>query len=154
MKKLIKNKKGLEFKSLFFSIVALSVVIIAVGVWVDDWNTIYDSGLSAGDVDTFGEYDYLDKMSGEASRTEGNISVKSSTQGEDFEGTTLRAVYGFLNNVFKPIRVIFGNNGMIDSVTDRFGIPDYWRQAGVTFIVFAIFFSLIAVLFRLTRSSA
>lgn len=146
----MKNKKAMEFKSAFFSVVALSVIIIAVGVWVNDWNTTYDSGLT----NDLGEYDFLDEISAEASRQQGNISVTSSTQGEEFEGTTIRAVYGVLNNIFQPFRIIFGNDGMIDSVTDRFGIPDYIRQAIVTFMIFAIFFSLVAILFRLARRSA
>jgi len=150
MKLIIKNKKGLEFKLAFYSIVILSMTIIAVGIHINEWNTVYESGL----VYDLGEYNELDAMSGRASGQQGNMSVKSSVQGEEFESTTIRAVYGILNNIYAPFRVVFGNDGMLDSVTERFGLPDYIRQGLVTLMFFAITFSLIAILFRLTRRNA
>jgi len=141
------NKKGLVFQNAFMAIIVVSLAIIAVGVWVNDWNTTYSSGLTYD----LGDYDKLDSMSGEASGQQGNISVKSSfaaSSGTDFEGTSLRGVFGVLNNIFAPFRVVFGDGGMIDSVTERWGLPDYIRQAFVTMIIIAITFALVAIFFR------
>jgi len=151
MKKIIKNKKAMEFASAFYTIVAVSIVIIALGVWVNDWDLKYGSGLT---YDLTEDYNKLNEMSAEASKQEGNISVRSSDQDSRFEDSTLRAVFGFLNNIFKPFRVVFGNNGMIDSVTERFGIPDYVRQGIVTIMIFAVTMALVAVFFRLPRRRA
>lgn len=145
----INNKKGLQFKSAFFAIIALSMIVIATGIIIDDWNTEYDSGLTYD----LAEYSELDSLSSEANRQQGNISVKSSVEGEDFEGTTLRAVFGILNNIYKPFKIIFGEGGMLDSVTDRFGIPNYVRQGLVTMMILAITFAIIAILFRLPRTT-
>lgn len=144
------NKKGLEFKSTFFSVVAVSMIIIAVGIFVSEWNESYNSNLQ---YDLSG-YDKLDDMSGQSSKYQGNISVKTSVQGEDFEGTSIRAVFGILNNIYKPFQVVFGENGMISLAAQRFGIPTYITQGIITLMIFAITFALIAVLFRLTRRSA
>ena len=141
------NKKGLVFQNAFFAIIIASLAIIAVGVWVNDWNTTYSSGLTYD----LGDYDKLDSMSNEASSQQGNVSVKSSYatgSGTDFEGTSLRGVFGVLNNIFTPFRVVFGEGGMIDSVTDRWGLPDYIRQGFVTLIIIAITFALVAIFFR------
>jgi len=147
MRKLIINKKGLQFKSAFFSVIVLSMAIIAVGIIVDDWNTTYDAGLTP-DLD---DYDKLDEVSGTAKSQKEGITVKSSNTGEQFEDTSIRGVFGILNNIYAPFRVVFGDGGMIDSVTERFGLPDYIRQGIVTMIIMAITFALVAIFFRLSR---
>ena len=43
---------------------------------------------------------------------------------------------------------------MIDSITERYGIPDYIRQGLVAMFIFAILFAIIAIIFRLGRDSA
>lgn len=146
MIKLIKNKKGLQLKSAFYSVVAISMLIIAIGVIINDWNSIYDSGLT---YDLGSDYDKLDSISGDASSHKGNLSVKSSstTESEDFEGTSIRAAFGVLNTIYTPFQVIFGNNGMLDAITERFGLPDYIRQGFVTIMVVAITFALITIFF-------
>ena len=141
------NKKGLVFKDAFFAIIIASLAIIAVGVWVNDWNTQYSSGLTYD----LAEYSELDSMSAQASSQKGNVSVKSSFaagSGADFEGTSLRGVFGVLNNIFTPFRVVFGEGGMIDSVTERWGLPDYIRQGFIAMIMIAITFALVAIFFR------
>ena len=142
--KLIKDKKGLVFKDAFFSLVIVSVAIIATGVWIGSWNETYSSGLTYD----LGDYDELDVMSGEAQSQKGNVSVKTSFDTGDFEGTSLRGVFGVLNNIYTPFRVVFGDGGMIDSVTERWGLPDYIRQALVTLMIIAITFALVAIFFR------
>jgi len=143
--RLLKDKRGLVFKNAFFAILIASVAIIAVGVWVDEWNTDYGSGLTI-DLD---DYDKLDEVSGEAVGQEGNISIKSSfTEGADFEGTSLRGVFAVLNDLYRPFRVVFGEGGMLDSLTDRWGLPDYIRQTLVAMMIMAITFAIIAIFFR------
>jgi len=138
------NKKGLVFRDAFFAIIVASMAIIAIGIWVNDWNTQYSSGLTYD----LGEYSELESMSGQASAQKGNVSVKSSFATEDFEGTSIRGVFGVLNNIYTPFRVVFGDGGMIDSVTERWGLPDYVRQGFITMMIIAITFALVAIFFR------
>lgn len=144
LNKLIKNKKGLVFRDAFFAVIIASVAIIAIGIWVNDWNIQYGSGLTYD----LGDYDELDSMSGEAQSQKGNVSVKTSFDTGDFEGTSLRGVFGVLNNIYTPFRVVFGEGGMIDSVTERWGLPNYIRQMLVTLIIISITFALVAIFFR------
>ncbi len=142
------NKKGLVFKNAFFAIIIVSASIIATGVWIGDWNTNYNSGLTYD----LQDYNKLDSMSQTAQAQKGNMSVKSSFdagQGAtNFEGTSLRGVFGILNNIFNPFRVVFGDGGMIDSVTERWGLPDYIGEIILTLMIFSIIYALIAIFFR------
>jgi len=151
MRSIMKDKRGLIFKNAFFAILIASVAIIAIGLWVDEWNTDYSAGLTL-DLDDF---DKLDEVSGEAVGQEGNVSVQSSFRGsEDFEGTSLRGVFRVLNDLYRPFRVVFGEGGMIDSLTDRWGMPDYIRQGLVAMMIIAITFALIAIFFRKAGGTA
>jgi len=150
MYKLLKNKKGLQLKSAFFAIIAIALVITSIGLWINDWNTAYSSGL-VYDLD---EYNQLSEVSGVAGSQQSDVAVKSTNTGEDFEGTSIRGVYGILTNIYAPFRIVFGDNGMIDNFTERFGIPDFVRQGLVTFMIIAITFTLVAILFRLGRTTA
>lgn len=145
----LKDKRGLEFKSAFFAIIIFSMVIIAIGVIILEFDNIYNSGITYD----LNKYNQLDNISSTAKTQQDSIVVKSTNTGEEFEGTSIRGVFGILNNIYKPFRIVFGNNGMIDSVTERFGIPDYIRQGIVTMMIIAITFSLVAIFFRLGRKS-
>jgi len=146
MRSIIQDKRGLVFKNAFFAILIASAAFVALGVWIDAWNTDYIAGLTVD----FDDYDKLDEISGEAIGQEGNISIKSSfNEGTDFEGTSLRGVFSVLNDLYRPFRVIFGEGGMIDSLTDRWGMPDYIRQLLVAMMIFAITFAIIAIFFRI-----
>jgi len=143
----MKNKSGLQFKSALFALVAVSMAIIAVGWWVDDWNTRYDSGLT---YDLSG-YNKLDTMSDYASGTKGTLAVKSSydtTGSGDFEGTSIRGAFSIINNIFTPFNVVFGSGGLVDSIEERWGIPNYITIGLVTIMIIAIIFSLIALFFK------
>ena len=145
------NKKGLEFKLAFFALIALSMVVVATGMWISEWNTSYGSGLT-NDLSNFNK---LDDLSSEAQSQREAISIKSARSGDstNFEGTAIRGVFGMLNNIYESFRLVFGEGGMIDSVTDRFGIPDFIRQGVVTMMIMAITFALAAIFFRLPRRS-
>ncbi|KKN06159.1 hypothetical protein LCGC14_1080170, partial [marine sediment metagenome] len=98
------NKKGLVFKDALFAIIFVSVSIIAIGIWIGDWNVKYDSGLTYD----LGNYDELSSVSDTAQSQKGNLSVKSAFdagQGAtNFEGTSIRGAFGVLNNIFAPFR--------------------------------------------------
>jgi len=141
------NKKGLQFKNALFALIVVSMAIIAVGHWVNAWNTKYDSGITYD----LGEYDKLDTLSSYATSTQGNLSARSSfdtTSGGDFEGTSLRGAFSVVNNIFTPFNVVFGNGGLIDSIEDRWNIPHYITIGIISMMVLAIIFAIIALFFR------
>jgi len=145
MRSLIEDKRGLVFKNAFFAILVASAAVIAIGLWVDEWNTDYDAGLTY-DLDDF---DKLDEVSGEAVGQEGNVSVQSSFRGsEDFEGTSLRGVFRVLNDLYRPFRVVFGEDGMIDTLEDRWGMPEFISQVLLAMMIMAITWAIIAIFFR------
>lgn len=146
-KQLLKDKKGFNFSSAFYALISISIIVVAIGVWVGEWSADYDSGLNYD----LSEYNKLDNLSTEAQSQQQGVVIKSSAQDDSFEGTSIRGVFGILNNIYEPFRLLFGEGGMLDSLTDRFGIPNYIRQGFVTIIVMAITFSLVIIFFRLPR---
>jgi len=151
--KLITDKRGLEFKKAFFAIIVVGMAIYGIGVWIGDWNSTYDSGLTYD----LGDYNKLDEMSSYATSTKENISVKSSFELSnfgDFEGTSIRGSFGILNTIFTPFSVVFGDGGLIDSIANRWNIPNYIIIGLVSMMVLAIIFSIIALFFRRESSSA
>jgi hypothetical protein len=146
-KKLMKDKRGLQFKAALFALITVSMVLYGIGVWVGSWNTQYNSGLTYD----LGDYEKLDELSSYASSSKGNVSVRSSfdtTGSGDFEGTSLRGAFGVINNIFTPFNVLLGEGGLIDSIEDRFGIPNYITIGFISLMTIAIIFSLIALFFR------
>ncbi len=145
MRSIIEDKRGLVFKNAFFAILVASAAIIAVGLWIDEWNTDYDAGLTTD----LSDFDKLDEFTGEAAGQEGNISVQSSFRGsEDFEGTSLRGVFRVLNDLYRPFRMVFGQDGMIDSLEDRWGMPEVISQLLFAMMIIAITWAIIAIFFR------
>lgn len=145
-----KDKRGLELKLAFFAVIAVGMIILSTQIILDEWETAYGEDIPYD----LGEYNELDTMSQQAGQQQGNMSVTDPGSSTDFEGTTLRGVFGILNTIFTPFRVVFGNDGMVASITDRFGLPDWVRQGIVTMMVVALTMSLIAIFFRLPRRSA
>ena len=146
----MKNKKAFQIKSAFFAIIVLGLVITAVGVIVNGWNTTYNAGLSY-DLQGFNQ---VDSVSSTAQSQQEGVNIKSANSGIDFAGTSIRGVFGILNNIYAPFRIVFGDDGMLDSITERFGLPDYIRQGIVVMMIMAITFTLVAIFFRLSRDSA
>lgn len=144
------NKKGLIFKNAYFAVIAVSMVIIAVGVIVGEWNTAYDSGLTY-DLD---EYNQLDSISGNINETRGTVSAQDGSDGDsEGEGSVLRAVFGVITGVFKPFRVVFGSGGMLDSISDRFQIPQYVTYGIITLMITSMIWAVIAIVFRTGRTT-
>jgi len=150
IQKLKMNKKGMELKSAFFAVIVMGIVITAVGVTINSWNDVYDSGL---DYD-LQEYDKSSTMSDVAGQQQGKLTPDDPDPGTDAEASTFRGVYGIISNIYSPFRTVFGDGGMLDAATERFGLPDYLRQALVTMMIIAFTTALIAIIFRLSRRSA
>ena len=144
------NKKGLEFKLAFFALIAISMAIIATGSWINNWDSEYNSNVTYD----LGEYDTTNSIQNETVSQQQKVQIKSTSTGERFEDTSIRGVFGILNNIYEPFRLVFGDNGMLDSLTERFGAPDYIRQGLVSMMIVAITFALVAIFFRLPRRSA
>lgn len=140
------NKKGLEFRAAFFSIIVVSMVIIATGIILNGWGLQYGSGVTYD----LGEYNYMSNMSNEANSQQGKLNPDIATPDDNFESSTYRGVYRIIINIYAPFKIVFGNNGMIDSITKRFKLPDYVRWGITTMMVMAITFTLVAIIFRMT----
>lgn len=147
----LKDKRGLIFKNAFFAVLIVSAAVLATITWIDQWNTDYGTSITT-DLD---EFDSLNETSVESTRQQGNISVKSSfSKEDDFEGSTLRGVFAVINDIYRPFRVVFGEGGWVDDLTDRWGIPDYVRRMVISMMIFAITFAIIAILFRKSEGQA
>lgn len=144
------NKKGVQFKLAFFALIVASVFIVATGTILSNWNETYDSGI----VSNLGGYSSLDDVSETTQQQKEKIVVQDPGADQNFEDTTFRGIYGILSSIYTPFAIVFGEGGMIDSITDRFWIPDYVRQAIILMMGIAITWSLIAIIFRLSRGSA
>src|SRR4030042_3023123 len=150
MEKIIKmDKKGLVFKNAFFALIIFSALIIAVGTWIGGWNVDYNSNFNS-DLE---EYNNLNTLSSEAQSQKEVIGIKSAKTDTslDFEGTSIRGVFGMLSNIFTPFKLVFGQGGMIDSISKRFNLPDYIGKTLVALMIMAITFTLAAIFFRLPR---
>jgi len=144
------NKKGLELKGAFYAVIVIGLVITAVGVVVNDWNIKYNAGLTYD----LQEYDKSGQISDEAGVQQGKLTPDDPDPGTDSEASTFRGVYGIISNIYSPFRTVFGDGGMLDSATERFGLPDYFRQALVTMMIIAFTTAIIAIIFRLSRRNA
>jgi len=144
------NKKGMQFKNAFFSLVVVSMAVIAIGVVISNWSGYYGSGISSD----FGVFNEADELSNQTLQHKAKLGSGDPDPGEDSETSTYRGVYGIMANIYTTFNLAFGEDGMIDVAVKRYGLPDYVRQGIVTLIMAAIAFSLIAVIFRLARSSA
>jgi len=124
----------------------MSMMIIAIGAWVGGWNTKYDSGLTYD----LGQYNKLDDLSDFAQTSQNEIAVRGNvdTGSGDFEGTSLRGVFAVMNNIFSPFTVVLGKGGLLSSIQDRWGIPNYIIIGLATMIVLAIIMAIAALFFR------
>lgn len=142
------NKKGMQFQSSLFAIIVVGIVISAIGVIITGFNANYHSGLEYD----LGSYDKSGDIK-EITRTQrSGISEQDPAPGTDAEANTFKAAFGIIQNIFSPYQVVIGEGGLIDSVTDRFGIPDYIRIGIMTMITLAIIFAIVLVIFRLGRT--
>lgn len=148
MNNIIKDKKGFELKYGLFAIIGISMVVISIGVIVNDWANAYDQSM---DLNIAG-FDRLDEMAGVASGQRDQISPDDPEPGIDSEASTFRSVFGILSNIFSPFRVVFGQDGMLDMARKQLGLPNYILTGAITMMIIAIIFTLVAIIFRLGKS--
>jgi len=140
----------MELKSGLFSIIIVSIMVIAIGIIVNGWSEDYNSGVTS-DLEN---YDNLNKSYGVSIEQRGNINPASGEAGTDSESLTFRGAYGIITGIYESFDLVFGENGMVDSVSERFGLPDYLKQGIIALMIISITFTIIAIVFRLSRSSA
>ena len=143
-------KKGLSLKSSFFAVIVMGIIVAAVGTTLSEWGTFYENPIPY-DLDNYNKIEDVSATAGEQQQA---LSPNDPDPGTNAEASTFRGGYGIISNIYQPFRIVFGNDGMLDAVTERFGLPDYLRQALVTMMVIAFTFAIVAIVFRLSRSSA
>ena len=144
------NKKGMEFKSTLQSIVIVSLLVIAYGVIIVNQSEAYGTGI-ASEID---QYNKLDDISETSGGFKEGIGASDPNPGQDAEANTFRAVYGLLTNIFSSFDLIIGEDGMVDGLTDQLGIPSYIRQGFIAIFAIAVVFTLVGIIFRLSRGAA
>jgi len=142
------NKKGIQFQKAFYGIIVFSVLIIAFGVIFSNTSPAYN----VANPSDLGDLDRLDSISGDINTQKGKLSANDPDPGQDAESNTFRGVYGIIANIFSPFKLVFGQDGIIDNVVYRLGLPDYVRQMFVAFIIVAFTFAIIGIIFRLGRT--
>lgn len=140
------NKRGLQLSKAFYSVIVVSMVILAVGVMVGGWADKYNSGLSYD----LSEYQALDDFSDTVVSQKESITPSDDSPGTgDFEGKILSGGYGILGSIFSPFNAVWN---MLESVETRFGLPSYAAEGFLAIAFSAFIFAIIGVLFRLGRS--
>lgn len=133
---------------MFFAIVVASAVIIATGVIIGGWDSVYQSGINY-DLE---QYEQLDEFKTEAGIQEDKVTPKDDDTGTgDFEGKVVGGGFGIIGRIFAPYNTI---RNMLVNVGNDLGLPYYVTDTIFTLMVFAIIFSVVAIIFRLSRSSA
>lgn len=140
----------MEFKSTIWAIVMFSMILIAAGVIVNERAGQYDSPLTSD----LGEFDKLGDVATSTETQQGSINPQSGEASSDYESETFRGGYGIITNIFSPLRVVFGEGGILQSAGERWGVPSYILQGFVTMFILAIIFGIVAIVFRLGRTSA
>ena len=140
----------MEIKSAFFAIIIVGMMVMASGIILSNWAVEYDSGISS---DLEADFNKISDASDEAQSQKGSINPQSGEASSDFETETFRGGYGIITNIFAPLRIVYGEDGMIDSVVERIGLPNYIWNGWVAMIMFAIIATIIAIVFRRSRSS-
>lgn len=140
----------MEFKPMIWSVIIFSMVIVAVGIMINDTAPNYGSTLTSD----LGSYDKLDEISSSTETQQGSINPQSGEASSDYEAETFRGGYGIITNIFSPLRVVFGENGIFQSASERFGVPRYILIGLTTMFSVTIIFSIVAIVFKLSRSSA
>lgn len=141
----------MEFKNTAWAIILFSLVIISVGVIISERATEYGSSISS-DLDS--DFNKLESISTSTESMYGNINPQSGEASSDPEAGIFKGGYGIISSIGEPFRVVFGEDGIIQSASERWGIPNYLIQGFVAMFMLGIIFGIIAVVFRLGRSSA
>ena len=144
------NKKGVEIGNAIYAIVGFSMFIVAIGIIISEYEDQYNTGIT----NDLGEYNKLDELSSLAENQRNSISPNTPDPSENAEANTFRGGYGIITGTLSSLNLIFGSTGMVQSITTRFGIPAYVTQGFIIFMIIGLVFSVIAIVFRLSRSRA
>ena len=143
------NRKGLQFRNAFFALLVIGMVVTAFGVIINEWNTYYQAGLTYN----LGSLDRSSEVSTTVEGYQTKVSPTSPEIGSDYQSNTLVASYGVITNLMTPFSVVFGDNGMLDAIASLVGLPDYIVKTIVTMMILAVVFALVAIIFRLWRTT-
>ena len=136
--------RSLEFSSVLFSVMVIGVVVFAIGTWISSFNTMYNKNI-AYDLNKLNK---LEDMNSYSQQYVQGLTVKDSVSGEDFRGVVMKGAFGILNTIFLPFDLIIGRKGLVATISDKFGIPEYIEYAFFTMLLMAIIFSLIRIFFK------
>lgn len=136
----------MDFKNTFFAIVLVGILVSAVGIIVNDWGVEYGSDITSD----FGSYNKIGDVENYITNYSGRISPQSGEASSTAEDITYKGVFGILAGIFQPFRLVYS---MIDTLFERFGIPDYIKIGIISMIIASIIFTIIAIIFRLSKSN-
>lgn len=134
----------MEFKLTFYAVIVIGMMITAVGVIINDMGVEYGSGVTSD----LGIYDKVGEATDYIEGYQGNINPQSGEANTDPEQITYRGAYGIIAGIFKPFTML---SSMLDSLFERFGIPNYVKQGLLSMMIAAVVFTLVAIIFRTTK---
>lgn len=144
------NKKGLEFKAGMYAIVAISLMVLAYAIIIDEQADMYGTNATS----ELGAFNKLNSVSSTARGYESSLTPEDPEPGQDPEAGTFRGVYGIITGLFGAFDIVVGDGGMVDSVVTQLGLPLWVKQGVITLMFIAIAFSIVAVIFRLSKGTA
>jgi hypothetical protein len=145
------NKKGVEIRSIFYTLGIMSLFIIATGVIISGWQEEYNSNVATSDI---AAYNKLNDVAGIANEQKNSITPDNPQATETVEDASYRGSFGILANLFSSLDMVFGSNGIIQTATTQLGIPFYITQTILILGVLAVAFAIIAVIFRQSARSS
>ncbi len=138
------NNKGLQFRNAFFAIIILGVVVTSMGIIIATWSDYYGSGISWN----LGDFDQSGSVYSTAGTYINSTNPKTSEIGTDYQSNIYQSAYGIITNLISPFAMVFGQNGMLYSISTMFGIPNYIIIAIVSMMIIALVFAFIAIIFK------
>lgn len=144
------NNKGLQLSKAFFAILIAGMVLTSFGILYTGWVDYY-GGTSSYDLEGFNQND---EVLGTSEDIQDRLTPENANPGENFESTTFTGAFGVINQMFSSFRFVFGEDGLLDAAATKFGIPAYLISGIMAMMIIAIAMAIVAIVFRLTRSSA
>ena len=138
------NKKGLQFRNAFFAIIILGVVVTSIGIIIANWNSYYNSGINWD----LGSFDQSSAVYSQTGTYINSTTSKDPTVGEDYQSNIYKAAYGIITNLVSPFAMVFGQNGMLYSISTMFGVPSYIIAAIISMMIIALVFAFISIIFK------
>ena len=147
---LINNKRGMGLKEALFSVVIFGFLIYGFVNITQNFDTIYnsDSNLSSSD------YDTLAGIENKTSTWRTQITPQDVGSGDNAETATFRGSYGVLASIPTTFDAVVGQKGIINILSDTYFIDSKIENTLIVLFSIALIFALIAIIFRLGRTSA